>query len=218
MQNNKYQSKYKGKEIDAAIGKIYNNDFPTKEYVESLIGTKIDKNTGKTSEIINDGDGTSPFATQHFVTSKMAIVYKYKGSVLELSDLPTECEIGDVYNVVNENGKNFAWTGTEWDDIGGIVDLSEYTDPNLYTDENIINAINKNHQSIEELSMEYFNEISDIRDNLSNLQGYINDAVEDIHTLDSTLQGESNRIDILETQIGDISTALDDIISLQEQY
>lgn len=51
---------------------------------------------------------------------------KYKGSVATYSALPsTGQQIGDFWNVL-DTGKNYAWTGTEWDDISGIMDLSAY--------------------------------------------------------------------------------------------
>lgn len=51
---------------------------------------------------------------------------KYKGSVSTYSALPsTGQEIGDMWNVL-DTGKNYAWTGTEWDDLSGVVDLSAY--------------------------------------------------------------------------------------------
>lgn len=51
---------------------------------------------------------------------------KYKGSVSTYSALPsTGQEIGDFWNVL-DTGKNYAWTGTEWDDVSGIMDLSAY--------------------------------------------------------------------------------------------
>ena len=51
---------------------------------------------------------------------------KYKGSVATYSALPaTGQQIGDFWNVL-DTGKNYAWTGTEWDDVSGVVDLSAY--------------------------------------------------------------------------------------------
>lgn len=66
--------------------------------------------------------------------SKISTVYKYKGSVDNYSDLPTENnQVGDVYNIVNADpthdiqaGDNVAWNGTTWDKLGGDVDLSNY--------------------------------------------------------------------------------------------
>ena len=50
-------------------------------------------------------------------------VLRYKGSVATYSDLPNDAETGDVYNVLSD-GKNYAWTGTEWDDFGGTITVS----------------------------------------------------------------------------------------------
>ena len=70
-----------------------------------------------------------------YVDSKVSSVYVYKGSVTNYSDLAsiTTKEVGDVYNVVNANGStpggtNYAWTGTEWDALGGTIDLSNYVE------------------------------------------------------------------------------------------
>ena len=55
--------------------------------------------------------------------------YVFKGSKKtkqELDEVPTEgLREGDVYNV-EADGMNYAWTGTTWDPLGGITDLSEY--------------------------------------------------------------------------------------------
>ena len=55
--------------------------------------------------------------------------YVFKGSKktkTELDGVATEgLRVGDVYNV-EADGMNYAWTGTTWDALGGITDLSEY--------------------------------------------------------------------------------------------
>ena len=55
----------------------------------------------------------------------IAGVLHYKGSVPTYADLPADAEIGDVYNVI-DTGANYAWTGSEWDELGMTVDLSNY--------------------------------------------------------------------------------------------
>jgi hypothetical protein len=50
-------------------------------------------------------------------------VLKYKGSVDTYEDLPNDAEAGDVYNVLADD-KNYAWTGTAWDDFGGAVTVA----------------------------------------------------------------------------------------------
>lgn len=50
----------------------------------------------------------------------LAGVYKYKGSVATYADLANiqNPDVGDVYNV-EDTGDNYAWSGTEWDQLGG---------------------------------------------------------------------------------------------------
>lgn len=53
-------------------------------------------------------------------------VMKYKGSVDTYAKLPTAGQAtGDCWNV-SDTGKNYAWNGTAWDDLGGTIDLSNY--------------------------------------------------------------------------------------------
>ena len=88
----------------------------------------------KTSDLTNDGEnGTDKFATESYVNQKTSQIYRYKGSVATYADLPSTHDVGDVYNVVAEYGDypagtNFAWNGTEWDALGGSIDLSAYAE------------------------------------------------------------------------------------------
>lgn len=54
-------------------------------------------------------------------------VYHYRGSVDDLEALQAvdNPAVGDVYNL-GDTGMNAAWTGSEWDEFGSIVDLSDY--------------------------------------------------------------------------------------------
>lgn len=59
------------------------------------------------------------------VAQAVVSVYKYKGSVLTFSNLPsnlTNAECGWVYDV-QETGDNYAWTGTGWDKIAGNLNI-----------------------------------------------------------------------------------------------
>ena len=60
---------------------------------------------------------------------RLTAVYHYRGSVGSFDDLLAieNPEHGDVYNII-DTGKNYAWVeeDQEWDDLAGIVDLSEY--------------------------------------------------------------------------------------------
>ena len=80
------------------------------------------------------GYGITDAYTKTEIDSKVASVYRYKGSVNAYADLPVSgMEIGDVYNVVNADeehgikaGDNVAWNGENWDVLAGEIDLSGY--------------------------------------------------------------------------------------------
>lgn len=95
--------------------------------IKPLFATKVDKElkTGSQSvyKVLSDNNFTDALKTK---LEAIGSVMTYKGTVATYSALPTSGQIvGDVWNVT-ENGHNYAWSGTTWDDLGGDVDLSEY--------------------------------------------------------------------------------------------
>ena len=90
-------------------------DAFTKNEVNTALGAKLDTATASTT-----------YATKEELNSKVASVYKVKGSVANQAALPEESnEVGDVYNV-EDTGINYVWTGEEWDALGGSVDFTNY--------------------------------------------------------------------------------------------
>lgn len=81
----------------------------------------------KTSEVDNK-------LIEYAKKTDISTVYKFKGSVENYAALPTsKQEIGDTYNIKLADkthnikaGDNVVWTGEEWDNLAGVVDLSEY--------------------------------------------------------------------------------------------
>lgn len=60
------------------------------------------------------------------IGDQFGTVYTFKGSVDTIEELPIDASIGDVYNITNESiygpeGVNVAWTGIEWDSLGGTL-------------------------------------------------------------------------------------------------
>lgn len=86
-------------------------------------------------------------------------MYTYKGSVETVDDLPTENNIGDVWEVSTE-AANYSWTGTEWTVLGAMVDISgkadkgttleEYGIEDAYTKDDLSAIINNNNPIIED--------------------------------------------------------------------
>lgn len=69
-------------------------------------------------------------AGNYALKTDLTTVFKYKGSKNTVAELPTTAEVGDVWDVL-ENGKNYAWNGTEWDDLGGTFEIEAATDADI---------------------------------------------------------------------------------------
>ena len=70
--------------------------------------------------------------TDYAKKTDISSVFKYKGSVENYSDLPTEENtIGDTYDIINADaehnidaGDNLTWNGESWDNLSGVVNLN----------------------------------------------------------------------------------------------
>lgn len=83
-----------------------------------------------------DGIDPSTYATKtalddYAKKTDIATVFRYKGTVENYASLPTGAEVGDVYNITNADptthiqaGDNVAWSGTEWDNLSGILETA----------------------------------------------------------------------------------------------
>lgn len=68
-------------------------------------------------------------------------IYTFKGSVDTFNDLPSNAEVGSVYDVREDNA-NYAWTGDQWDSLGSVLDLSGYaTKSEIPTTANQVSAL-----------------------------------------------------------------------------
>ena len=67
-------------------------------------------------------------AAQYAKKADMTNVYKYKGSKAAVAELPTSGNTaGDVWNV-EETGMNYAWDGSNWDNLGTILEVATETE------------------------------------------------------------------------------------------
>ncbi len=97
--------------------------------VSDTTATAADVATGKK---FYTAAGKLATGTKSNITGAM----KYAGSVNTYADLPTtNRNPGDVYNVKTADtahgikaGENVVWNGTDWDPLGGTVDLSPLAD------------------------------------------------------------------------------------------
>lgn len=94
--------------------------------LQDALDGKQDKGDYATNEVVQAEFESYDKTIKAYVDSKLTAVYTYKGSVANTQALPTENQtIGDVYNV-EDTGKNVAWDGEKWDELGATVDLSAY--------------------------------------------------------------------------------------------
>lgn len=108
------------------------------EAADSEKNAKTSEDNAKTSE----ENAATAAAEAEKALQKITNVYRYCGSVDKYTDLPTDVDAGDVYNVetayVDKDGKeysagtNYAWNGERWDPLGG--NLSDKLDKVTTTD------------------------------------------------------------------------------------
>lgn len=120
--------------VDKETGKgLSTNDYTTAEKTKlSGIATGAQVNVLENVKV----NGTALSVTDKAVNidlstyakkSDITSVYKYKGSKATYAELPTSGNaVGDVWNVEENDGMNYVWTGTEWDALGSIINLSGY--------------------------------------------------------------------------------------------
>ena len=101
--------------------------------------------------------------------ASVAAALDYKGTKDTYDALPTEGnKKGDVWNVVAAHGTtpagtNYAWDGTQWDPLGGTVDLSGY-----YTKTQVDDAISTAKTELEAADTALEGQITTVTDQLNN--------------------------------------------------
>ena len=112
---------------------LLSNDYSSTD----AAATGVSSGTAATPKAVYDAFEAAKAYTDSAVTS----VYRFKGSVNTVNDLPSAgtegLTVGDVYNVkyaIDGNGNeiddshspdgvNYAWTGSGWDSLGGILSI-----------------------------------------------------------------------------------------------
>lgn len=101
--------------------------------------------------------------------ASVAAALDYKGTKDTYDALPTEGnKKGDVWNVVAAHGTtpagtNYAWDGTQWDPLGGTVDLSGY-----YTKTQVDDAISTAKTELEAADTDLEGQITTVTNQLNN--------------------------------------------------
>lgn len=148
-------------------------------------------------------------------------VYRYKGSKQTYSQLlqVQSPVIGDVYNVVQADpvhdvnaGDNFAWDGTGWDNLRGIIDLSDYYTKEQ-TDDKIDDVLVDAEEKLREaksytdtlVNQEREKAEKDLKDATDLLNSAINSAKERLTTAEGLLADARTRLANAESNIGTLN-------------
>ena len=90
-------------------------------YTASEVGALPDSTQipAKVSDLTNDAGFQTQSQVASLIEAKVSSMLSYKGSVANYAALPNSGnKVGDTYNV-SDTGKNYAWDGSAWDDLGG---------------------------------------------------------------------------------------------------
>lgn len=114
--------------IDGKIGTINENIGKKADAATTYTKTEVDNalKAYRTKE-----DSYDKTTVDEKIKTAVTSLYKVKGTVANDEALPTGATTGDVYNITAAGaygpaGTNVVWDGTQWDALGGLVDLSSY--------------------------------------------------------------------------------------------
>lgn len=188
--------------------------------------------TGKVVEIIDSLESDKTYAALSAAQGKalktliddlkasVAAALDYKGTKDSYDQLPSSGnKKGDVWNVVGAHGTtpagtNYAWDGTQWDPLGGTIDLSGY-----YTKSQVDDAISAAKTELEAADTALEGQITTVTNQLNNKV----DKVEGSGLISDTdlNQIRTNKSDIesLQTSVGGKQEALTEgqAISITEE-
>ena len=83
-----------------------------------------------TNQLINGAGYQTASDVNSAISSALSSAMVYKGTKAEISDLPSSGnKAGDLWHVTADGGE-YAWSGTSWEELGSVLDLSDYMQDN----------------------------------------------------------------------------------------
>ena len=123
----------------------------------------------KTDAALSAAQGKALKTLVDELKASVAAALDYKGTKDTYEELPAEGnKKGDVWNVVGAHGTtpagtNYAWDGTQWDPLGGTIDLSGY-----YTKTQVDDAISAAKTELEAADTALEGQITTVTNQLNN--------------------------------------------------
>ncbi len=189
-------------------------------------------------------------AAKSYTDTAVTSVYRFKGSVNTVADLPaagTEgLTVGDVYNVkqaidgnASEDGVNYAWTGTGWDSLGGILSVETvingttgasgapvsasavktYVDGEVSTlDARITSEVSTLNATIESevsaLEASIASEVSTLNEVIASNVSTLNERIDsEVSALNATIESEVSALnETIESEVSALQAEIDEIV------
>ena len=208
----------------AYILKGFNADGSNRVWETLATGTVVEiinsLESDRTDAALSAAQGKALKTLVDDLKASVAAALDYKGTKDTYDALPTEGnKKGDVWNVVAAHGTtpagtNYAWDGTQWDPLGGTIDLSGY-----YTKTQVDDAISAAKTELEAADTALEGQITTVTNQLNNKV----DKVEGSGLISDTdlNQIRTNKSDIesLQTSVGGKQEALTEgqAISITEE-
>ena len=228
---------------DSHAGVVYlSNDYSSTD--AAALG--VAGETAATPKAVYDAFEAAKAYTDTAVTS----VYRFKGSVNTVADLPaagTEgLTVGDVYNVKQaidgnsgEDGVNYAWTGTGWDSLGGILSVESvlngttgasgapvsasavktYVDGEVSTlDARITSEVSTLNATIESevsaLEASIASEVSTLNEVIASNVSTLNERIDsEVSALNATIESEVSALnETIESEVSALQAQIDEIV------
>ena len=145
-----------------AAWKSFPNTAGIVEIIDSL-------ESDKTDAALSAAQGKALKTLVDELKASVAAALDYKGTKDTYEELPAEGnKKGDVWNVVGAHGTtpagtNYAWDGTQWDPLGGTIDLSGY-----YTKTQVDDAISAAKTELEAADTALEGQITTVTNQLNN--------------------------------------------------
>ena len=165
-----------GEEVDSITDALYGTEGenPTEGLIANVAGLEqnLAENYYTKDEVYS----------KEQIDGKVAGVFHFKGAVDAFENLPEEKVEGDVYQVAD---KEYAWNGTEWVELGFVMDLSSYA----------------TLEAVEKKLKEVTDELGAVDGDLEKVAEEVADHEDRLSAVESTLNAEETG---LVTVVGDL--------------
>lgn len=192
----------------AYILKSFDEDGSNRVWETLATGTVVEiinsLESDRTDAALSAAQGKALKTLVDELRSSVASALDYKGTKDTYEELPSEGnKKGDVWNVVTAHettpaGTNYAWDGTQWDPLGGTIDLSGY-----YTKSQVDGAISEVKTELEATD-------TDLQEQITTVTNQLNNKVDKVEGSGLISDTDLNQIRTNKSNIESLQTSVED--------